>query len=62
MYMALESFALSVSLWGWITINILNSVIQKLTISERQIKAIILGIKTATANYHSGMNEFQEQT
>ena len=59
MYMALENFVLC--LWGWITINVLNSVMQKLTISECQIKAIIFGIKTAVANYHSRLNEFPEQ-
>ena len=57
MYMALENFVLCL----WITINVLNSVIQKFTISECQIKAIIFGIKTAIANYHSRLNEFPEQ-
>ena len=37
--------------------------IQKLTITELQIKAIILDIKRATANYHSIiLHEFPEQT
>ena len=52
MYMALES---SLTLWGWIPVNIWNSVIQKLAITckhQIKLKAKHLDIKRGTANYH----------
>ena len=57
MYMALENIALSVTEAEIFLTFYTVSVIQKLTINERQIKAIILGIKTATANYHRRLND-----